>query len=239
MKTFKHIHSSSRFDRTTVSLDNALDAYIRHQPDLITLTEVARERREKPLRRTGWDVITGDKSGWDDCAIMYSTNRYKVLHSESFDMGGTGRYAQIAVLLDKAEQKRLVVASVHYPASVEYELFKKVTSRDTVLWTKAVWSLKRRVNALKRKFKARGIVIAADWNVDFKKEWVRALIKAIHPSYSNTWQAPYPARGTHGRRVIDATLFKGRLKTASPARLLKDDDSSDHRPYINSLAWTA
>lgn len=202
---------------------------------IVTLTEVSRDYREKALHRPGWTVISGDKSGWDDCAIVIDNSRFKKIYSESFNMGGTGRYAQIAVILDLVTKKRLVWASVHYPASVETELSKNQRTADSILWTKCVWSLKRRVNYLKRKYKCAGAFIAADWNVNFKRAWVRRLIKSIHPFWKNAWREPWPISGTHHSRLIDATLFRGNVVLVRKARLLSDDNSSDHRPYVDTF----
>jgi hypothetical protein len=170
--TFTHIQSSSRYDRTPASLDRAVDRYER-MADIITGTEVARESREKALNRPGWGVVTGDKSGWDDCYILFRKSMFILKHQESFDMGG--RWAKIAVLLEVRTGKKSVWASVHYPAHVEGDLARKRKTSDTVLWTKTIWSLKRRVNQLVRQHKAEAAFISADWNLDFKKLWVRNL----------------------------------------------------------------
>src|SRR6478735_10413370 len=107
MTKFVHIHSSSRYDRTSRSLDAAMDNY-QKTADLITVTEVSRETREDALSRAGWGVIVGDKTGWDDCGIVFKRDRFKVIHRESFDMGG--RWAQIAVLDDLLTGHVIVVS---------------------------------------------------------------------------------------------------------------------------------
>lgn len=234
MVNFNHIHSSSRFDRTPESLHKAVKSYA-SKCSVITLTEVSREHREKALILDGWGVSAGDKSGWDDCAIMYRLDRWKLEYEQSFNMGGTGRYARIVVLRDKTTGKRSVWASVHYPASVETELSQRRRTADSIMWTKCVWSLKNRVNELRRQVDADYSFICADWNVNFKRRWVRTLIKSIHPKWANAWRAPYPTAGTHRGRLIDATLFRF-ARLVHRARLLPDDPSSDHRPYIETFA---
>lgn len=236
MTTLRLVHSSSRFNRSPESLHSAVNTYIdKNDADIVLLTEVSRESREKAMRHVGFTSSTGDKSGWDDCGVMVSNYRYDIIYEESFNMGGTGRYARIVVVEDTLRDLNFVVAVPHFPASVESELAEGRETFDSRLWYKAVRGLRKRANRLRRRFKAAFAIISADWNINFQRTWARALLKSLFPFWKNTWQK-FTA-STHGRRLIDALLIKGRVKIKAAARRLPDDDSSDHKPFIVVLEY--
>lgn len=238
MSKFVHIHSSSRYDRTKLSLSRAVDSYINHDADLLTFTEVSDNRRAEALIKDGYVRLISSNGGFDDCGIMYRKSRFTLLYRESYHIGG-GRYAQIAVLKDIVTNKRFVLGVAHYPADVEDSMrFGRRTIR-TMTWNTNVVRLRRRVNRLKSRYNCTAALIVADWNLNIKRRWVRARIRAIHPNWTLTWRRPYPAGGTHGDRIIDATIKKGKISIVQEARLLPDDESSDHRPYIEWLRLTA
>lgn len=252
MKPFKHIHSSSRYDRSNESLEAAVRKYVDDAP-LVTLTEVDFEFRERVLRRVATDVnfgvLTGDESHADDCAILYSKERFELLYSESFQSAtqayyrsdGVKRdlpYSTIGVFKDLVTERVFVVAVGHFASSVEAELSRgNKVYRRAIQWRQSAFATKKRVNRLAKKFKASARLIVADWNVDFKNVWVRRMVKAIAPSYTLTWENVKVKGGTHGNRIIDATIIRGKLEVKGSAKLYEDDPSSDHRPYIETLSW--
>lgn len=79
-------------------------------------------------------------------------------------------------------------------------------------------------------------MIVADWNVDFfMSEW-RSTVQGYFPSMFLGWSGHMPpkGKGTHGSRLIDGTMATAK---ATKCQLLKDDDSSDHRPYGEAVPW--
>lgn len=251
MTKFVHIHSSSRFDRSEASLTAAATKYNK-DADLVTYTEVEFENREKAVRKANgkeFGFVSGDEGHANDSVISYRKSRFKLVYSEMFKnsdqiiftTAGHQRdlpYTTIAVFDDLEAGKRFVVAVSHYASSVESELAKNdQTYRRAIQWRQSTKNSKRRVNQLARKYKADARLVIGDWNVDFKKAWVRALVKAIAPSYTLTWKNVNVAGGTHGRRIIDATILRGKLSVKGSAELYPDDPSSDHRPYREVLVW--
>lgn len=240
-----HIHSSSRYDRSPKSLHEAFLSYVPHS-SLVTFTEVEFEAREKALHAPYWNKVTGDKSNRNDSAVCWDERRLISSYDEQFAIKGSvfaraggnkvdQLYATIVVLEDGLG-KSFVVGVIHLPSSVEGDLSKGQKTDRTGSWFSACNQLRRRVNELKRKFKADGSMIVADWNIDFKKAWSRVLIKTIFPSWKLTWREVEVKGGTHGRRIIDGTVVRGNFSVIEGAHLIKDDDSSDHRPYQESLA---
>lgn len=252
MTKFKHIHSSSLWSRSPATLRTAAERY-NEKADLITYTEVQAENREGAVRRANgkeFGFVSGDKSYSNDCAISFRKERFELLHKENFkstnlfwyNVKGRKRdpqYATIGVFLDKVANKKLVVTVIHLASAVEDPMSKGVSTRRTAAWYSSFRRTKKRSNKLKRKYKAKGILLIADYNLDFKKRWVRALLKSLAPAYRLTWKKVNQIKGgTHYRgRIIDATLIKGKIKVRGSARLMKDDNSSDHRPYIETLVW--
>ena len=251
MNKFVHIHSSSRYDRSEESLTAAAKKYNK-DADLVTYTEVEFEPRERAVRKANgkeFGLVSGDEGHANDSVISYRKSRFKLVYSEMFQNSkqiyyrkdGHQRdlpYSTIAVFDDLETGMRFVVSVSHYASSVEGELHaNNQTYRRAIQWRQSTKNSKRRVNQLARKFHADARLVIGDWNVDFKKAWVRAMVKAIAPSYMNTWKNVNVAGGTHGRRIIDATLLRGKMGVKKSAALYPDDPSSDHRPYIETLVW--
>ena len=251
MPAFVHIHSSSRFNRSAASLRNAAQTY-NNNADLVTYTEVEFENREAALRAAGgkgWGLVSGDHGNANDCAIAYNKERFELIHEEQFQStgkriymrGGKPRalpYTTIAVLRDLHGGNILVVGVSHLASGVEGDLAKKryyVTR--TSQWRSAYRASVRRINRLARKHKANGRMFVADFNINLKRPFATALLKAMSPAYNHTWKKRNVKGGTHHKRIIDATLLRGKIKVRGTARLFRDDASSDHRPYIETLAW--
>lgn len=251
MTKFTHIHSSSRYDRSLASLEASAARY-NSDAELVTYTEVEFERRERALRRANgkaFGLVSGDESNANDCAIAYSKERFELLYEEQFQNAtqviyrtdGHQRdlpYSTIGIFKDKKNGKVFVVGVAHYASGVEGELYRNdQTYRRAIQWRQSTKNTKKRVNRLAKKYNADARMVVADWNVNFKKAWVRAMVKLIAPSYTNAWTNVNVSGGTHGNRIIDATILRGALKVKGSAKLYADDASSDHRPYIETLVW--
>src|SRR6478752_2278077 len=217
---FTHIHSSSRYDRSLESLERAAKKY-NADADLITYTEVEFEPREKAVKKANgkeFGFVSGDESHANDSVISYRKDRFKLVYSENFKnsdivvyrVDGEARdlpYSTIAVFDDLKTGKRFVVSVAHYASDVQSELGNKGTTYRRVLqWRQSVSRTKRRVNKLAKQYKCDARLMVADWNADFKLAWVRALVKSMAPTYLNTWKQLDVKGGTHGNRIIDATL---------------------------------
>lgn len=238
MHPFKHNHLSTRYDRSVESLERVLRSYIKDGADIITLTEVDSEKREKVIRSfEGWGSITGDKTGRDDCAVMWKQSEWEVIHAETFNVakymaGNIG--AAVAVLQHKHLRYRIVVSVVHLPSSVEGEA--RVMGGRADEWFLARRNWVRRVKKLKRAYKADAMAIIADWNIDLKKRWVKVLIKSLHPRWKFVWNlSDLPAGGTHGKRIIDFTLIKGKIRVVKRPKIHRTTAASDHRGYDEVL----
>jgi len=251
MRTFKHIHSSGRYDRPVSSVKHAFNRYVEHA-DLITMTEFADAPHRKAAKEAAgqkWHLVyRPHNNAHNDCAFMYDKQRFELIDAEVhktttdtyFQVGGhrtRPQYALYGVLRDKLNNKKFVVVVNHLPPSVERPLAKHGSTRRVVAWLSGFHGSKSYANKLRKKHKACAVLYIADYNLNFKKRWVRLFIKARSPMYSTTWKNLKFKGGTLGRRVIDSTLIRGKMKVKGSAKLFEDDNSSDHRPYIETLTY--
>lgn len=248
MFIFNKIHSSSKWSRSNESLKRAVARYIQHAI-LITLTETELPRRKNALREIcrvyGYGFITGEFGNKNDGSILFSLEEFEEVHSENHKLSNKvfkiGRhttppsYATLGVLRHRKSGLILVVGVYHTPSSVEGDLYHHRKTSRVITWYANVRSLRKRANALKKHYHATAAIISCDWNINWHKKWVRALIKTMFPAWKSTWQRHVPKGGTHGRRLIDWSLVKGNVKVLS-SDLFVDDASSDHRPYIERIS---
>lgn len=238
MNRFKHIHLSTRYDRSADVLRRVVASYIRNGASLLTFTEVDSEKREKVLRQfEGYGFIAGDKTGRDDCGIMWNEEEWEVIHAKTFNVaeymaGNIG--AALVVLKHKTSRKKIVVSVVHLPSAVEGS--GRVEGGRAAEWYLARRNWVSTTKKIAKRFGVRSILLVADWNLDLKKAWVRALIKSQHPKWKWVWKT-FPTVGTHGNRLIDFTLFKGPLRVVERPQIHGITKASDHRAYEETFAF--
>src|SRR6478609_7156473 len=247
MNPFVHIHSSSRYDRGTEGLKLAANKY-NQDADLVTYTEVESKGRKAAVKEAAGDefgcVFGAMPELANDQVITYRKSRFKLIHSETFKTSDFQYFAKrgplfpkpavvVAVLEDKETGKRFAISVEHLPASVEGNLAHKSETRRTVVWFDSFRHGKKYLNQTARKYDCDGRLFIADFNINFKRLWARTLVKTMAPSYMNLWKNVNIKGGTHGNRIIDATLARGDIGAKKPGAVLYEDDaSSDHRPYI-------
>jgi hypothetical protein len=192
LPAFRHIHCSSRFDRSPASLDFDIQVWI-ESCSLLTLTEVTNDNRAAQMRNTGWDYYNS-KQGHDadNCGIAWRKDTWKRksgkvlrLSHNTFDrvngMHNLYIWAATVVLVHKASGHRLLVSVSHPPAHVE--------GHGGFLTTGAGWQARKRaymtaldnwsahVKDMEHKQNVDATLIIADWNVNLKDQWFRNLLK--------------------------------------------------------------
>lgn len=204
---------------------------------IITLTEVDSEKREKVLRQfPGWGVTVGDKTGRDDCAVMWNKSEWTVLFATTYRVakymaGNIG--AALAVLEHQSTGQVILVSTVHLPSAVEGN--GRVSGGRADEWYTARKNWVRTVKRVGKRYGVKKFLLVADWNLDLKKRWVRVLIKSQFPTWKWAWKK-FPKVGTHGNRLIDFSLIKG-LKVVRTPVIHKITGASDHRGYHEVLGW--
>lgn len=236
---FKHTHSSGKFNAPAGPLNAAALTYAK-TASILTFTEVDKESRERALRVPGFEVLATDHGAKDDSAIVYDRAVWtKIYHkpvlvgTHLFKLGGhlsSPLWAQVAVLEHNVTKNRVAIGVCHFPSGVEGDLAHKRRTDRVAAWFQATGKLRKHLNKIKRQYKCDGVILSADWNINFKRAWARALVKTKFPFWNLTWaKSGIPARGTHGSRLIDGAVLKG-LKVLQ-AFVNPDDPSSDHTPW--------
>lgn len=224
-----HIHSSSRYDRSWSSLHR--QAYRFRGADVVTWTEV--QGRRTALRVPGMRVWG---PGWTDVAVSWSG--YRVRDRGAFrptrityvNQRGNRRGLWVAWMVLQRPGERVLVMVAHLPTGVQ-----KAWSGNTARvrqWKAGVAGWGRKVSVLTNRYRPSVTMVVADWNVDVRHRTWRHRIDRHFPGMNTTWRrGMLPRAGTRNRRLIDATWTDARGR----ARLLRDDASSDHRPYREFL----
>lgn len=252
MTEFNHIHCSSRFDRSAVSLESDVDDW-RQQASIITLTEVNNDQRAVTLREKGWGYYNSPLGGGrDDGAICWDSEVWRRLNGHVVRLSrgsiagrGNPLWACTATLHHRNSGKKMLVAVTHFPAA-----HGATWAQRKVLYLRGLKIWSTHVHAMQRRAKADGVLVCADWNLNLKDRWVFDL---LHSSMGlrSAWQnfptaggsriggpsAPAGAPGHSGHdRIIDGSLYQG-LKVADGPHLMSRVSSSDHRPYRERFAF--
>lgn len=221
-----HVHSSSLYSRPAATLVQAFTDYA-VVADLVTWTEVP--PRGRALRRSGWGAYS--RPARTDVAVSW---RRTVWTPEARWITRLApRQVAAWLLLIRSDGLRVLVTVAHMPAHVELgDRFRPGVPGRVATWQTAVTRWAAQVRAARRQDHPDRVIVAADWNIDLRRPVWRRYLLARFPGLRVTWARPLPRVGTHrGGRLIDATLTNARGR----ARLLPDDRSSDHRPYVERL----
>jgi hypothetical protein len=245
--TIRHAHSSSLYSETPQSLANQLDrAIAAEDPDatVLTFTEVGSDNRAAVLKNAneGWAAWV---PGQTDIGIMWRKADYSPIWKEGKKLtdkvwtDGHGRKHETwagTAFLEHSSGKTLFLSVCHLPSHVQngdhfYDNAQSKAWKSAVNGWNDYWNNKRKAD-----HPDTGLIVA-DWNIDFHSSHWMQYVADIFPSMFCTWagdREPAADKGTHGNRLIDATWTTGK---PSKAKLLKDDASSDHRPYGEAIPW--
>jgi hypothetical protein len=204
---------------------------------------VGSDKRTKVLKDAddGWAAWVPDAS---DVGIMWRKADFSPVWKEAKKLtdlvwtDGKGRkhttYCATA-LLKHTSNKTLFLSVCHLPSHVQngQKFYDNAQARA---WKSACAGWSDYWNAKRKKDHPTLALIVADWNVDFFSETWRKTVQGYFPSMFLSWSGNMPpkGKGTHGNRLIDGTMATVK---ATPCKLLKDDNSSDHRPYGEAHKW--
>lgn len=241
---FKIIHSSSRYDRSISSLRQAVERYLTADASVHTGTEVSTKERSRAVRETaqalGWGSTMSNRSYRDDCYILWDSQVWKVVGKGSrviktghiFNFRGgkmPNNTMTYAALSHRQSDHVMVLGVLHLPASVETASGVSNSRRGSA-WRTEAKNTRKTMNELGRKYKADALVFGGDWNVNIKRGLLRGAVTKIFGRWKIAAEGPFSKGGTHGGRFIDFFIYKRGIKYVGH-RLMKDDASSDHRPF--------
>ena len=267
MAEFKHIHCSSRFDRTPESLESDLDNWMQHS-SLITLTEVTNNNRAATMREKGWAYYNAKSGGQkDDTGICWDTDVWKRksgrvirMSKNTFDrVSGLHNlyiWSSWVVLIHRSTGLKLLVSVTHFPAHIEGGGGFKTTGEGWAArksaYQSALTSWATHVHDAVRKGHVDATMCIADFNLNLKQKWVQELLHSkFGKGYRIAWTDfptsgqsqgnPHPAppggEGTGPGDHIIDGTIYHNLKVTDGPNLMPRVRSSDHRPYNESFRF--
>lgn len=233
----KHVHSSSLYSDPPSTLKKQVDKITSSdEPTLATYTEVGSNERTEVLKDSDpdWAAWVPDQS---DVGIMWEKNVWGPYKKKAIKLtdkvwtDGQGRKHQTwcatALLDHRNNDQRVFISVCHLPSHVQNGK-NFYDNAQAKAWKSACNGWSDHWNNWRKKYHPDLGYIVADWNVDFHMDVWRDRVADYFPSMHLSWLGNMPNGGTHGDRLIDGTMA-----TVKPnfCKLLKDDSSSDHRPY--------
>src|SRR5678815_4611690 len=204
-REFTHIHCSSRFDRSAVSLEEDLDAW-QGRSDLITLTEVNKDQRASRMKEKGWSYFNAKKDhGQDECGIAWKDSEFIRKHASVRRLNNDRFYrlngqpalpiwSATVVLRHAPSGHRLLVSVAHFPEFMEGRRYRTIDDHWRArkeAYTSALRNWGNQVNAFDAKHKCDAVLATADWNIDLKHEWFSDAITSSFGAkkYNLAWLA--------------------------------------------------
>src|SRR5262245_18610985 len=248
MPTFRQAHSSSLYSASPQSLANEVERAVdAKDPNatLLTFTEVGSDARTKVLKEADPDNWAAWVPSATDVGIMWRKAQFSPVWKEAHKLtekvwtDGHGRkhetYCGTAMLQHDDTGELAFISVCHLPSHVQNGK-KFYDNAQAKAWKSAVNGWSDYWNACRKRDHPAVALLTADWNIDFHlSEW-RQYVQGVFPSMFLCWSGHMPpkGKGTHGSRLIDATWS---TEQARKCQLLKDDSSSDHRPYGEAISW--
>lgn len=241
-------HASGRFDRTSESLRRQAQRLLLVS-DVVTMTEVSAVSRAAVLQQLGGiDSVVADAGGGNDGAILWHEKRHTLIYSDVVPLGtpfrrGTavGQVHAVSVVLEDLLGDRLGVTVCHAPAHIEGPSGLRGVAARVRAYRAVMRDWKAHVRDVDTHLMPHAWIVSADWNLNFRRAWVRAYLGGIWSSLGlrAAWSpATLPVRGgTIGKtRVIDGPMVSKRAKVRS-MRILPLSDASDHHAVRADLEF--
>ena len=244
MPNIRHAHSSSLYSNSAQSLANQVEKWVESEDPsatLCTFTEVGSDSRTKVLKEADPEWAAWVPSA-TDVGIMWRKADYSPVWKEAKKLtdkvwtDGKGRKHETwcgTALLKHKKGRTLFISVCHLPSHVQNGS-KFYDNAQAAAWKSACSGWSNYWNNKRKSDHPDAALIVADWNVDlFSSTW-RDRVKGYFPSMFLGWNGHMPPKGqgTHGSRLIDGTMATAKT---TKCQLLKDDNSSDHRPYGEAL----
>lgn len=242
MTVFSHVHASGRFNQSPSDFAKGLTGY-RKVASVITVTEVDRNTRAKLLASEGWQGVWGDKGPRDDCGISWDPTVWSKIWADTVTLSHA-RYkndrgdladtteAAFAVLKHKETGKVVLWGSLHTPHGMQEDLRNGTKSDVAIAFISITRAYRRHSRKLEKQYDVDAVSLSADWNLNIRNEWANRYLTTYARVFKLklNWTGNFPAWGTIGRQIIDATLYKGMNMKTLP-KLLPRNAGDDHVAY--------
>lgn len=243
--TFTHAHFSGLWNASALDWREAVETAT-VVASVVTFTETT---VRNPSAGRKWGAYHGEERPganegsvlWNGAVFEQAGPGFAVPISSTVYALGNGRPRPrvhlIGVPLRHRETGRLVVVAVfHMPSAVEGRNALVRGVRRSTAYVEALAGMREQRRALREVHPGAAFLFAGDLNLNVRRPWVRAFLKAGLPGLRSAWKT-MPKRGTHGRRVIDDALHSRRLKVEGSARRLARPDGFDHAPVLTRFRF--
>lgn len=245
MATIRHAHSSSFYLGSPLSLAKQVKRAVEAKDPnatVMTFTEVGSPARTAVLEKADPEHWAAWVPGASDVGLMWRHKQWRPVWKEPHKLtdktwtDGHGRKHETwcaTALLDHSSGPSMFLSVCHLPSHVQ-DGDHFYPNAQAAAWKSACRGWQDYWTKARKKDHPDLAMLVADWNVDFHSAHWRQVVAGYFPGMVNTWQGHMPAQGTHGRRLIDGTMATTK---ADACFLLRDDTSSDHRPYGEIVPW--
>ena len=252
---FNLIHCSSRYGRSARSLEYATDTFYK-KASIVTLTEVGSVERKRAPFENGWGYFNAQgASGFDECGIAWDLDFWTVRWKKGVKVSdkwrkpwGDGfRWPVVACtvfLKHKQTGHTCLVSVAHMPTKTStasgFNPVGRAWAQRVAVYKQATRNWSTYAAQVKRTHNPDMFLIVADWNLNFRHQWVRRWVNGQFSEISakHAWKH-FTGSGTHGRSVIDAVLYTGCSTPHGSVVIHDPGDSTDHTPFITHFSRTA
>lgn len=208
---FSHRHHSmlAKVIKTDPDAIRAALRLHRRNCSVITGTEATRPKWDTLLTEDGWQAFheAGDYGradpwvAWDPALWTLVANWTVQLSAVTYN--GRRVHAAVAVLDHKGFGRRVAFLSIHFPAHLEGDMRRDRATTRTRAYRSALAGLRELVAHIRLTYPGTAVVLGADWNLNIRRRWVRALLRLGLSGTGLTLVRPIPDKGSHGKRLID------------------------------------
>jgi hypothetical protein len=243
--TFTHAHFSGRWDASARDWRRATRRATA-LASVVTFTETT-SRNPRPVG--AWAAYHGEeRPGANEGSVLWDGDVWEQ-HGPGFAVPvsrtifalGNGkprpRVHLIGVPLRHKPTGRVVVVAVfHMPSAVESARGLVPGVRRSAALVEACAGMVAYRRGLRKEYPRAAFLFAGDLNLNVRRPWVRAFLRAALPGLRTAWKR-LPERGTHGSRVIDDARHSRRLQVVGTARRLAKPDGFDHAPLLTRFRF--
>lgn len=211
--------------------------------DVITVTEFTQDPTGDWVPE-GFAKVHFTGLGRNECAIFYridtfprALERWCIPISKTPYALGSGkvrpRVHLLGVELEHHTGRKVNIEVFHTPSAIEG---RNALIRG-VRRTKALLECFSSIQTHKRaELRGEANLLAADWNLNLKLAWVRALLKVRLRGWHSAWRK-MPSDGSHGERLIDGVRVSRQLRVLGTSRLANSFAPFDHRMVLTVIGW--
>ena len=243
-------HQSGKGPAPYASWRKGIAQLVDYGATVVSLTETYRDGLLPRIVPDGWDhARLDDVPGQSECSLLWTpkvwepaSKPYAVCLSEKVYHRHDGPAAPLVHgLVQPLRHRKLgtvvLFGAVHLPSNIQggpADVIagprkgmdpREAVTEDAVANMGKLWQLGR------RRHPGAARSLSGDFNLDYRKPFVRDWWSKTFPVLANCWEPRHPAAGTHGKRVIDWYALSPQFRVVG-AHVKDKVPDLDHRGLI-------